>query len=174
MFGFLRRLKLRPQSRYSGRGYGITIRPGFRELVEIDYVRGWRSMKLDGERYGKRWNNIAVGVPATIAEIDLPQLVTDLSEGLTALGYGYTISRAENPVMVPEEERQKAIESLRAMRMEASVSGNQVKLTKLPNFSTAGLSKEQLVAQGREMMKLATAASGQRTPVTLLAKKDDE
>ncbi len=174
MLAFLRRLIPKSRTHYVGDGFEITIRQRFRECVDIAHIRGTRNLTFGGERYEKHWRNIGITVPRTVSDVDVAQLVSDLSEGLTALGYGYEIYRAGEPLVIPEEERQSAMESLRGMGMEASVSGNQVKLTKLPNFSLAGMEKKDVIAQGIRMMDLARTASGHRTPMTLLAKRNVE
>ena len=162
------------RTRYDGRGYSISIHAGHRELVSVTYVRGTDSFTLDGERYGTGWDSISVWLDEKIDDGLVTQLVKDLSEGLTAMGYGFTISRFGARQAIPEDERQQAIASLRAMGMEAIVSGDEVKLTKLPTFSTAGMSRAEVITHGEKIMELAGIASGHRRSMTVLAKKDPE
>ena len=161
MFDWLRR-------RFGKReAYRVRIKQGFRECVEVVYSEEGRQVSLGGERVGKDWKQINVEMPSSVPEQDLPRILANLSEALSARRVEFVIFRVGEPEAVPEEEQAAAVRGLRAMGLEpiSSDDGRRLELRKLPSMQ-----QSEAKADAVKMMRLVTGIPGTRRPAEVLAK----
>jgi hypothetical protein len=159
--------------KYRGDGFTVRIRPVFREVVHIIHTRRGTTLKLNGERIGRKWEGIGARIPPEVDAVNIRQIVSDLQIAFAAMGYKYVIDHKVAIEIVPETEKQAALTALREMGFEIEVSpdGKQVRQTwqrgvQRPDKETARL-------MGPRMMSLLQAVSGIRSRIEVLAQSED-
>jgi hypothetical protein len=162
---------------YRGRGYrgddfSVRIEPIFRELISVIYTRQGESLKLGGERIGKKWEGIDVQLPANVDDAQVAQIVRDLETAFVALRYGYVIARKAAVDTVSETERQSALAELREMGYEIEILPDG----KIRQTRSAGVPRqdvETLRKQAPRMVSLMQAVHGTRQRLETLAKSKE-
>jgi len=166
MFGWFKRNKVKTAT------YSVEMRTTFREGVNVFYEAEARSFRFAGEKVGKKWKQVNLGIPADLAAQHEAEVLANLGSGLKQLGYEFVIFRTGKPQVIPEPDQRAAIAELREMGMAAEVAHdrNSVKLSKLPEWNRPATfdPKEQAL----RMSRLVAVARGKRTPIEIVAKSD--
>jgi hypothetical protein len=158
---------------YCGDGFSVRIDQIQREVVSVSYTRKAIRLNLDGERIGSKWEGIAVYFPHNLGADQTTPAVADLVTALQSLGYSYVIARLAEIEIVPETERQNAIEELNAMGFDIEVSPDrkQIRQKRRPGAPRSDLQTAR--DQGPRMTALLEAVHGRRKRLEILAKSKD-
>jgi hypothetical protein len=167
MFGWLKRRNKVIKSTYS-----IEMRTIFRECMDVVYREEGRKLYFDGEKVGKKWRQVNLGVPTNLAPGDQARVLANLGAGLEELGYEYVIFRTAESQPIPENEQRAAFAELREMGMLPAVSPDKssVKLSRLPGWIKPADFDPQ--KQARRMSQLVAIVRGKRSPIEILAQSD--
>src|SRR3954467_7178206 len=68
---------------------------------------------------------IAVRMPKELSREELQTIVTNTATGMKALRYEYILYREGEPFMIPDVERQQAVDELRLMSFQFDGASNQ-------------------------------------------------
>jgi hypothetical protein len=158
---------------YRGDNFHVRIEPGFREVVSVFYTRDGTTLKLGGERIGKKWEGISVHIPQEVEAIRASQIARDLETAFQSMKYGYVIAHLLGVDDVPEVERQAAIAELRQMGYDIEVSADrkQIRQKRLPDAPCINI--EIARKQAPRMMMLLQSVHGTRPRFEILAKSKE-
>ena len=157
---------------YRGDNFSVQIEPNFREAIFVIYMRHGKSLRLDGEMIGRKWEAIDVRLPDTVEDAQVAQIVCDLEAALAALRIGYVIARKVGVDTVPEPEREAALAELREMGYDIEILPNgAIRQTKRPDAPRHDI--ETLRMQVPRMMSLIQSVHGRRQRVETLAKSKE-
>jgi hypothetical protein len=129
------------KSDYVANDFSVAIEQGFRELIRVVYQRAGSTLRLDGEHMsrlvpGQPTEGLYVQIPPSVAVEHLPQMIKDLEEALSALGYGYVIKRDTGIETVSETDRHRAIAELHEMGYQVEIMpDHSIQQTRLPGAS---------------------------------------
>jgi|ERR1700748_1627691 len=163
------------KSDYVTGDFSVVIEQGFRELVRVVYQRAEKTLHLDGEHIsrlvpGQPREGLYVQIPPVAVE-HLPRMIKDLDEALTALGYGYVISRDKGSEAVSETERNAAIAELHEMGYQVEILPDRsVRQSRLPGAPIPGT--EAIRNQMPRMMTLIQTVQGSLHRFEVLAKTE--
>lgn len=157
---------------YRGDNFSVRIEQVFREVVSVIYTRSGVTLKLGGERIGRKWEGIEVRIPQDVESERASQIGRDLETAFRAMGYGYVIAHLLGYDIVPEVERQAAIAEMREMGYEVEVSPDrkQIRQTRIPGVPAPGI--EAARKQSLRMASLIPSVHGRRARFEILAKSD--
>lgn len=158
---------------YSGADFFVRIEPIGRELVSITYKRQRRTLNLEAERIGKRWEGVSVKVPKQLDAERVPSLVADLETAFRAMGDDYVIYRSLGTDIMPETERQAAITELRDMGFEIEVSSDGSQIRQKRREGAPHTDIETMRKQTPRIMSLLHAVRGKRERFEILAKSKE-
>ncbi|HMD07695.1 MAG TPA: hypothetical protein VKH63_09175 [Candidatus Acidoferrum sp.] len=168
MFGWLKR---RP-NKVKAANYSIEMRTIFRECMDIVYEEHGHKFYFGGEKVGKKWRQVNLGVPTNLAPEDQYRVLANLGAGLKELGYEFVIFRTGEPQPIPEHEQQAARSELHEMGLEPEVAPDKstVRLSKLPGWKKpASFDPKE---QARRMSRLVVIVRGKCSPIEILARSD--
>lgn len=154
---------------YCANDFSVRIEPIFREAVSVIHTRLGASLKLSGERIGRKWEGIEVWIPPEIETAQMLQIVHDIETAFGAMGYGYVIARKSGTDIVPEEEKQAAMAELNEMGYDVEILPDR-KIRQTPRAGAPRRDIETLRRQGPRMMSLLQALPGTRQRFEILAK----
>lgn len=159
--------------KYRGDEFSVRIQPKFREIVSVIYTRDGEMLNLGGERIGRKWEGIQVGIPPEVEPGRISQIVRDLEAAFQSMGYGYVITAPARTEVVPESERQDAIDELREMGYEVEVSPDRKQIRQKRVAGSVPPTVETARKQAQRMMTLLQSARGMRIHLDIIAKSKD-
>jgi hypothetical protein len=157
---------------YRGPDFSVRMETIFREVVAVIYTRNGSSLKLSGERFGRKWETISVSIPEGVEAGQLPSIVNDLKIAFEALRYDYLITRKTGIETVPEPERQAALAELHEMGYDIVILPDR----KIRQEWRADVPRPDLETIRRttpRMMKLMQSVHGTRQISEVLAESKD-
>ena len=141
-----------------------------RECLDATYQEGVRTIVFDGERVGKKWEQLNLRVPADLGEEALHRVLANLAEALEKMGHEFLVFRTGPAEPIPEDQQKAAIAGIRQMGMEPEVSanGSTITLKKLPGWKPPAEfdAKQQAI----HMTRLLSTARGKKARIEILAK----
>jgi hypothetical protein len=154
---------------YRGNGYCFRVKCVVREVVSVEYSRGEYSLTLGGERFGKRWESIAVSIPQDVDREEATQIASDLAIGFEAMNCAYIINRKVAIDIIPEREIQAAIVELKEMGYQIDIlPDGKIRQSKVMGAPHQDL--ETIKKQTPRIMQLIQTVHGKRTRFEILAK----
>jgi hypothetical protein len=158
---------------YHGRDFSVRIEPIRREVVAVFHTHYGTKLRLGGERIGKRWEGIQVGIPGELEAAQVSQIVSDLELAFRAMDYGYVIVRRKGVDEVPETEREAAIAELGEMGYDIEVSADRRRITQKRKEGAPRDDIETIRKQSPRMVYLLQSVHGTRRPFEILAKSKE-
>src|SRR5262249_6507881 len=101
MFGLFK-----SRNKFKAEEFSVEIKRTFRECVEVTYAEKTKSFLFTGEFVGTKWEQINLGVPASLPEYDRPRAIANLVEALEQLSLEFVIYELDPAEPVPQSERQ--------------------------------------------------------------------
>jgi len=157
---------------YRATDFFVRIEPVMREVVAVIHTRQGRSLRLNGERIGSKWEGIQVVIPQEVEASELPNIVNDLKAAFERMRYGYVIFRKTGSDLVPETERQAAIAELREMGYEIEVLPDR-SIRQTWRADMTRQDPETIRKTGPRMMALLESVHGTRQRLEVLGKSKD-
>ena len=158
---------------YRGDDFRVRIEPVAREAVHVIHTREGKSLNLDGQLIGRKWEGVEVHFPPEIEAARVSQAVDDLQVAFQAMNYGYMIGRLNEAEVVPEAERQAAISELRQMGYELEISADRKQIRQKWIEGAPKPSLEELRKTAPRVMALLLTVHGTRRPLEVLAKSQE-
>jgi hypothetical protein len=140
-----------------------------REVVDLEYRDGSRTLSVGGELTGPRWKQINILMSGNRWD---QQALDGLAAALREHGYEYLIYTLGEEQTIPEAERDAALAELQSMGYQIEVSPDRKRIRQSLAKGANSPPRDEAKKTAPRMMKLIQTLRGTRRPMQVLRKSD--